>query len=33
MEAIKALIEVGTKQQKNKSDNKEAAVGEAMLMA
>jgi hypothetical protein len=24
---------VGTKQQKNKSDNKEAAVGEAMLMA
>jgi len=32
MEAIMALIEVGTKQQKNKSD-KEAAVGEAMLMA
>ena len=33
MEAIKALIEVGTKQQKKKSDNNEAAVGEAMLMA
>jgi hypothetical protein len=32
MEAIMALIEVGTKQQKNKSD-KEAAVGEAVLMA
>jgi hypothetical protein len=32
MEAIMALIEVGTKQQKNKSD-KEAAVGEAKLMA